>query len=285
MRILITGADGLLGSALTAEARTRKMDVLPLSREGLDVTNAEVVHYAVYDSQPTVIFNCAAFSKVDRAQTEPEEALAVNRDGARNVAESAAEIAALVVHISTDYVFDGKKMEPYLPTDKPAPLNLYGISKLAGEEAVRDAGPDHLIVRTSWLFGAGRKGFVDLVRDALGEGGDPLKIVNDQRSRPTWTRDLAPALLDLVEKGCRGYYHLANSGDCSRLELALEIRAIVESPRAIGPLASEDFAAPARRPEYSVLDLSGAERTLGRALPYWGESLRRFLTEEGKHQA
>ncbi len=278
-RVLITGATGLLGRALTAEARARGLEVFPLHREELDVTDPEAVDAALHDAAPGVVFNCAAFSNVDAAESEPRKALAVNRDGARNVAEAAAREGALMVHISTDYVFDGRKESPYLPTDQPAPLNRYGISKLAGEMAVREAAPEHLIVRTSWLFGEGSAGFVGFVRRALdAPPSDCLTIVSDEWSRPTWVADLAPALLELVEKGARGCLHLANAGSCSRLELALEIRSVLGSEITLCPVPAEEFGAPARRPHYSVLDLSDGERILGRALPHWGEALRRFLS-------
>lgn len=280
MSLLITGARGLLGSAVTAEARRRGQDVLPLSRDELDITDSGAVHAAIRDARPGAVINCAAFSNVDRAEEDTDEAMAINRDGPRNLAEAAAESGSLLVHLSTDYVFDGKKTEPYLPSDQPAPLNLYGISKLAGEAAVRDSGCRHLIVRTSWLFGPGRDDFVDLVRKALTEDEDePLRMVDDQVSRPTWTGTLAPALLDLVEAGARGVLHVANRGTCSRLELALEIREILNSSRPIGPLPSEEYGAPARRPAYSAMDLSGAEAALGRELPHWRTTLRTFLLE------
>ena len=279
MKILITGANGLLGSALAREANDRGIETVALSKGDLDITNAQAVMSLIGESRPNVVFNCAAFSNVDRSETEAEKALLVNRDGARNVALAAREVGARMVHLSTDYVFDGKKETPYLPSDQPAPINLYGISKLAGEAAVREVGGDWMVVRTSWLFGEGKEGFVGLVQKALMEEGDALRVVNDQKSRPTWTGDLAPALLDLVGRGAegRGCFHLANAGYCSRLHLALEIRRILDAERPILPLGSKEYDAPARRPRYSVLDLTDAERTLGRSLPDWEDALRGFL--------
>ncbi len=289
MRVLITGACGLLGKALSAEAARQGHSTFPFRREELDITDAGAVHAALHRTRPDVVFNCAAFSNVDRAEAEPALALAVNRDGAGNVAEAAAGAGAVMVHLSTDYVFDGKQTVPYRPSDPPAPLSHYGRSKLAGERAVRESGAEHLVVRTSWLFGEGSKGFVNFVRHALGLGAasGPVRVVSDETSRPTWIGDLAPALLDLVGKGGRGFLHLANNGSCTRLELALEIRAAMSEPGAppppqggfpeILPVDSGSFGAPARRPLYSVLDLTDAERVLGRPMVPWQTSLRRFL--------
>ena len=196
-------------------------------RMKLLITDAGAIRRAISAFRPTAVVNCAAFSNVDAAQTAPEEALDVNRDGARHLAAAAAEIGAQIVHISTDYVFDGKKTTPYLPTDQPAPLSLYGISKLAGEVAVREAHPEALILRTSWIFGEGGKGFV------------------------AW----------------------------ARLELAHEIRTILGSDREITGVSSETFGAAARRPAYSVLDLTSAEDALGRPLPPWQASLRSYVLD------
>lgn len=280
--------------------------VTPLDREGLDITRREEALRVITGAAPELVVNCAAFSNVDAARAEPREALLVNRDGAGNVALAAAEAGAGVVHISTDYVFDGKKSSPYTPQDQPAPLSLYGISKLAGEMAVLETNPRALIVRTSWIFGGAEKGFVAWVRRQLSQEGPALRIVQDERSRPTYAADLAPALLRLGEVGASGVLHLANAGHCTRLELAEEVRGILGSgqeragpglagagpgPRGAGPgptaaglnrefhgVNSEAFGAPARRPLFSVLDLTEAEKILGGPLPSWQESLRRYLS-------
>jgi dTDP-4-dehydrorhamnose reductase len=226
---------------------------------------------------PDVVYNCAAFSAVDRAEAEPAEALRVNRDGPLNLARSAGSVGALLVHIGTDYVFDGRKSSPYLPTDRPGPVNVYGISKLAGESAVRETAGEHLVVRTSWLFGPGGSGFVAAMSRLFSEDGAPVRVVEDEVSRPTSVEDLAPALLDLVDHGARGLLHLAGSGQCSRLELAEEIRRTLGSRRGLVGVSSESYAAPARRPSYSVLDLGDAHRLLGRELPPWRDALRALL--------
>ena len=277
MKILITGAGGVLGSAVVNAAREGGHTVVALARETLDITDAGESMAAIADARPDAVINCAAFSNVDAAQEFPEEALRVNRDGARNVALAAREVGARMVHLSTDYVFDGKQNTPYLPTDQPAPLNLYGISKLAGEHAVREVAPQALILRTSWIFGSGGTGFVAWARKAFNEEGDPLRIVQDERSRPSWSKELALGILELVGADASGCHHLANTGDCTRLELAKEIRAILGSNRELVGVNSEGFGAPARRPAYSVLDLTSTESILGRPLPPWKDALRKYL--------
>lgn len=277
MKILITGARGVLGSALARAAGEAGTEVLPVGREAMDITDLEAVRRIFADTRPDTVVNCAAFPDVDAAQENLQEALRVNRDGARNVAMAAGEVMAGMVHISTDYVFDGRKTDPYLPSDQPAPLNLYGISKLAGEVAVRDAHPSVLVLRTSWIFGEGGRGFVAWIHGALKEDGPPIRVVADERSRPTFAPELAQGILDLVQAGATGNLHLANSGDCTRMGLAQEVRDILGSDRELIPVSSESFGAPARRPAYSVLDLSGAEAILARSLPTWQQSLKRYL--------
>jgi dTDP-4-dehydrorhamnose reductase len=277
MKILVTGAKGVLGSALVRAGEGAGFTVVPLSREELDITDAGMVEEATLRIRPDAVVNCAAFTDVDGAQHQPQEALRVNRDGARNLAMAGVGVGARTVQISTDYVFDGKKGRPYLPTDQPAPLNLYGITKLAGEVAVREVDQKALVVRTSWIFGEGGPGFVAWVAQALLQEGPPLRVVADERSRPTFAPDLAMGLLSLLRAGVTGCLHLANRGECTRLELAQEIRSILDSPRTLLPTTAEAFGAPARRPAYSVLDLSQAEVVLGSPLPPWRESLRRYL--------
>jgi dTDP-4-dehydrorhamnose reductase len=278
VRVLVTGARGLLGSVLSRVAGERGLRVLATSREELDITDPVAVEAVLERFSPDVVYNCAAFSAVDRAEAHPREALRVNRDGPGHLARGAGAHGAVLVHIGTDYVFDGRKTSPYLPTDRPGPLNVYGISKLAGELAVRETAPEHLVVRTSWLFGPGGSGFVSVMSRLFAEDGGPVRVVEDEVSRPTFVEDLAPALLDLVAAGSRGLLHLAGSGHCNRLELAEEIREILGGHRALVGVSARAYGAPARRPPYSVLDLEDAFRALGRGLPHWRESLGVFLS-------
>ena len=277
MRILVTGAGGLLGSAAVADARTRGWSVAARPRAELDVTDAAAVAEAVASASPDAVLHCAAWTAVDRAEAEPGRALEVNRDGTAAVAEACAAAGALLVYPSTDYVFDGRKGAPYAPDDAPNPLSAYGRSKRAGEEAARRA-PRRLVARTSWLYGAGGKNFVDAVL-ARAERGEALRVVDDQRGRPTWTRSLAAALLDLVERGATGVLHVSDAGEATWRELALEALRLAGLDVPVEPVSTEAWGAPAPRPRESLLDLSETERVLGRPLPHWKESLARYVEE------
>ncbi len=278
LRIAVTGASGLLGARVAREARSRGHDVAALDRAALDVTDAERVRAAMEAYGPDAVIHCAAYTAVDRAEAEPERARSVNVEGTRNLARSAAAVGALMVYPSTDYVFDGRKSTPYLPDDPPNPLSVYGHTKLEGEHAVTEAGCDALVVRTSWLYGAG-KGFVPGIL-GLAAGAGPLRVVDDQTGRPAWVGNAAPLVLALVERGERGVWHLADGGECTRLELAREALRLRGEPIEIEAISTEEFGAAAARPPYSVLDLTRTERALGRAMMDWREALRRFLDEE-----
>ncbi len=274
----MTGAGGLLGSAVAAEAAARGWDAAALPRSALDVTDADAVLRAVDHRRPEAVVHCAAYTAVDRAEAEEAEALRVNRDATRHVAAAAADAGALLLYPSSDYVFDGSKGAPYLPGDPVAPLSAYGRSKAAGEEEARRA-PRHLVVRTSWLYGAGGRNFVDAIL-ARGEAGEPLRVVADQRGRPTWSRSLARALLDLMERGAQGTLHVADRGVATWWELAVEaLRLAGVAGLPVEAIATGDWPAAAPRPAESVLDLGDAERTLGGPLPHWKDSLARHVAE------
>lgn len=275
MRILITGAAGLLGSAVAADAQARGHCVVALDRSDLDVTDARAVMQAVHREQPEVVIHCAAYTAVDRAEAEPELALAVNREGARQVAEASSEVGAVPVYVSTDYVFDGVKGAPYRPDDATAPLSVYGRTKLEGERATATAAPEHLVVRTSWLYG-GDNGFVPAILRRA-ESGEDLRVVDDQEGRPTWAPQAAAAILDLVEQGARGIWHVAGGGSCTWLELARESVRQAGVDCSIAPVSTAEFGAGAPRPPYSVLDLTATEQLLDRPMTDWRESLFRFL--------
>jgi dTDP-4-dehydrorhamnose reductase len=275
MRILITGASGLLGRQVTEIARSRGHDVVGLGRAELDVTDAALVAKAVASHSPEAVVHCAAYTAVDRAESEPDRAYAVNRDGARHVAHAAKDAGAVLLYVSTDYVFDGSARRPYRPDDPTGPLSVYGRSKLEGEEAVRGVGGAWIVVRTSWLYGGG-SGFVPAIlrRAARGEA---LRIVDDQRGRPTWAPDAAATLLDLLERGVRGVWHVAGGGDCTWLDLAREAVALAGYGAPIERTSSAEFGAPARRPSYSVLDLEATERLLGRSMVDWRRALEQYV--------
>jgi dTDP-4-dehydrorhamnose reductase len=278
MRILVTGAAGLLGTAVLREAAARGHETIGLARADLDVTDAKAVTVSVRRHGPDAVVHCAAYARVDRAESEPDVAMAVNRDGARNVAEAAGDTP--MVYISTDYVFDGRSERPYRPDDEPAPLSAYARSKFAGEEVVRAAGGAWIIARTCRLYG-GASGFVPAILTRASRG-EPLRIVNDQTGRPTWAPEAARALVELIEHDVRGVWHVAGGGECNYYELACEAARLAGYDAQIEPITAAEFAAPARRPGYSVLDISATEALLGRPMADWRESLERYVRRDWK---
>jgi dTDP-4-dehydrorhamnose reductase len=277
MRLLVTGGAGMLGQAVAAAATRLGHDVIALSRADLDVTDAEHVRRVVAAAEPRAVVNCAAWTDVDGAETAEAAATAVNGVGAGNVARAAAETGARVVQVSTDYVFDGGKREPWVESDPVAPICAYGRSKLAGEEQVAAATADHAIVRTAWLFGAGGRNFVDTML-ALGEERDEVSVVTDQVGSPTWTCHLADALVEMAERrGDVGIFHGAGAGACTWYELAVEVFADAGMRCRVLPTTSERFPRPARRPAYSVL---GTEREAAPVLPAWQEGVAGYLSEK-----
>lgn len=274
MKLLVTGAGGMLGRAVVDAATRLGHDVRAATRAELDVTDAGHVRLAVLEQRPRAVINCAAYTDVDAAESHPGSAAAINGTGAGNVAAAAAEVGAFVVQVSTDYVFDGSKRAPWVESDRAAPLGIYGESKLAGERAVAAANPLHAIVRTAWLFGAGGKNFVDTML-ALGAEREQVSVVTDQVGCPTWTGHLAGALVELAERPQdTGIHHIASGGSCSWNELALEVfdRAGVDC--RVLPATTKQFPRPAARPAYSVL---ASERDEPILLPPWQAGVAAYL--------
>jgi dTDP-4-dehydrorhamnose reductase len=284
MRLLVTGGAGMLGQAVAAAATRLGHDVVALSRAELDVTDADHVRRVVAAAEPRAVINCAAWTDVDGAETAEAAATAVNGDGAGNVARAAAEVGARIVHVSTDYVFDGERAhagggagEPWIESDTVNPLGAYGRSKLAGEEQVAAATPEHAIVRTAWLYGAGGRNFVDTML-ALGDERDEVSVVTDQVGSPTWTVHLAEGLVELAERGDDvGILHAAGGGACSWYELAVEVFDRAGMRCRVLPTTSDRFPRPARRPAYSVL---GTERDEAPVLPPWQDGVAAYLSEK-----
>ena len=276
MRLLVTGGGGMLGRAVAATATRLGHDVVSLPRAELDITDAANVARIVGVVAPAAVVNCAAFTDVDGAEASEATALRVNGQGAGNVAHAAADAGARVVHVSTDYVFDGSKREPWVESDAPAPLQAYGRTKLAGELAVAEANPDHAIVRAAWLFGAGGTNFADTMLRLCAER-DEVEVVADQCGHPTWTGHLAPALVELAERaGDVGVFHAGGEGQCTWYEFAVEIAHGARLPARVVPTTSARFARPAARPAYSVL---GTEREPAVVLPPWQAGLTAYLEE------
>jgi dTDP-4-dehydrorhamnose reductase len=255
VRVFVAGSSGQLGAALV---RVLGDDVAWAGgREALDVRDGEAVRRVMQAARPDVVINATAYNKVDAAEVETTEALAVNAAGPRHLARAAREAGALVVHVSTDYVFDGTKRTPYTEDDPPRPLSAYGVSKLAGELMVAASGAPFLVVRTSAVFAAGGsrgKGgsFVERIL-ARARAGEPLRVVDDQVVSPTYAPDLAAAIVALLEAGTRGLFHVTGTGSTSWHGFAVAAlrQAGVDVP--VQAVKAKDFAAPAARPAYSVL--------------------------------
>jgi len=283
MKVLLTGATGQAGRELLATA-PQGVKAVALSSRELDVRDQGAVMRKVAGESPEVIINCAAYTAVDRAEEDQEAAFAVNGDGPRHLALAAQSVDAFLVHLSTDFVFDGRQGSPYLPDAPPNPVNVYGQSKLAGEEAVQEAGCRAAIVRTAWLYSRHRSNFV-LTMLKLFTEKDELRVVADQVGSPTWARSLARALWRLVELEHPGVYHWTDSGVASWYDLAMAVyeearlAGLVQREVAIHPVATADYPTSARRPPYSVLDKKESVRILGVEPLHWRVTLRQMLAE------
>jgi dTDP-4-dehydrorhamnose reductase len=278
MRLLVTGAAGMLGTDVVAAARSH--DVVAFARADLDITHADAVRAAVRDVRPDAVINCAAWTNVDLAESEEEQATLINGDGAGHLAAAAAEVGAHIVHVSTDYVFNGAATSPY-PEDAPTgPIGAYGRSKLAGEIAVADAAPSgHAIVRTAWVFGPHGKNFVDTML-RLGAERDELSVVDDQVGCPTYSGHLAPALIEIAETRPHGVLHVTGGGRCSWYGLAVATFERAGMSVKVTPCTTADFPRPAPRPAFSVL---GSTRADAPTLPSWQEGLAAHLAARKVH--
>lgn len=275
MRILITGAGGMLGADVRQAAEQAGHEALALPRAALDIADAGAVARAVAEAAPDVVVNCAAWTNVDGAEAAFGEALAINGPAAGHVATAADAAGAWTLHISSDYVFSGEKSQPYLESDPVAPMSAYGRSKLAGEQAVAAGAPRrHTIVRTAWLFGAHGRCFPKTILRLAAERPE-LTVVADQVGCPTFTGHLARALVGLAEQPVPGVLHVAGGGACSWWEFARQIVVAAGVDCEVRPITTEQYPTPARRPAYSVLR---SERGAP-ALPEWDAGLRDFLSD------
>ncbi len=275
MRILITGAGGMLGHDVQRAAEAAGHAPVAIPRPSLDITDPAAVAAAVQAAAPDVVVNCAAWTDVDGAEARFGDALAVNGAGAGHVAAAAHAVGAWTIHVSTDYVFDGSKREPYLESDPVGPVSAYGRSKLAGEEEVARAAPGrHTIVRSAWLFGAHGRCFPKTILRLASER-DELSVVSDQIGCPTFTGHLAAALVELAEAPRAGILHVAATGTGSWWEFAAAVVAAAGARCEVRPITTAEYPTPARRPAYSVL---GTERGAP-VLPTWQDGLAAFLSE------
>lgn len=279
MKILVTGANGQLGTEVTNLLKENNIDYIGTDRNELDITNKENVMELFSKELPNIIFHCAAYTAVDAAEDEGKEAnYLINEIGSQNIAEAAKKINAKVVYISTDYVFDGSKIENgYKESDLVDPINEYGKAKLLGEKAIQENLDDYYIIRTSWVFGQYGKNFVFTMLN-LSETHEKLTVVNDQFGRPTWTRSLAEFMLYLVENNCDyGIYHFSNDETCTWCDFAKEI--LKDKKTIVEPVASDKFPQKATRPEYSVMNLEKTKST-GFKIINWKQALKEMLLQQ-----
>jgi dTDP-4-dehydrorhamnose reductase len=285
-RIVVLGATGQLGTDLLKTLID--WDLIPLSHSDLDVCDFIYTRKVLSDARPDIVINTVAFTRVDDCEEEVSKAFWVNAFAVRNLAEVCADLDCTLMHISTDYVFGGEKRTPYTEDDTPNPLNVYGVSKLAGEYFVRNICPKHFIIRTSGLYGvAGSSGkggnFVEtMIR--LAKERKPIRVVTDQVLTPTYTRDLAEKIKELLQTGAYGLYHITNSGHCSWYEFAAKIFELLGLKPDFGPTTSVGFGAKARRPAYSVLAHERLKRLGLDDLRPWPEALEAYLKEKGHYQ-
>jgi dTDP-4-dehydrorhamnose reductase len=275
MKVLVTGAGGMLGRDVVAACAARGAEVAPLAHAELDITDGPAVDAAIAAERPDAVVNCAAWTDVDGAEDHEAEATRLNSEAAGIVAAAAAEVGARVLHPSSDYVFDGAKGSPYVESDHTNALSAYGRSKLAGETSVAVANPKHFVVRSSWLFGIAGRNFVDTMLQLAAQQPEVL-VVSDQVGCPTYTAHLAAAIARLIEGESYGIHHLAASGSCSWYEFAQEIFDQTGLECRVMAATTEMLARKAPRPAYSVL---ASERSDAIELPSWRDGLREYLGE------
>lgn len=281
MKVLVTGAAGMLGQDVVAIASAHRHDVVALDHQHLDISDAAAVERRMDRSRPDAVINCAAWSDVDAAERNEAEAMAVNAEGAANLAAATARIEARLVYPSSAYVFDGSKRKPYVESDKPAPLNAYGRSKAAGERATAEGNRRSYVVRSAWLFGPGGSNFVETTL-RLGSDGGHVLVVHDEIGCPTYSGHLAAALVRIIDGPAYGYHHMAGGGQCSWFDFAEEIfRQASVSGRVFGA-KSEMVGHEAERPKYSAL-VSGRETAI--VLPPWERGLSDYLARRARMQA
>ena len=277
-KLLLVGAGGMLARDL--EKATRALpaayELVARTHSQLDIRDRDRVLKEAKRLRPDVIVNCAAYTDVDGAESHPDEAFAVNCAGVENLASAARDVGSLLVHISTDFVFDGRKEGFYVEEDEPNPISTYARSKYEGEERVRSSGVEHLIVRTGWLYGERGNNFVKTIRRLALEKGT-IRVVCDQRGSPTWSVELSEAILSLLAKGGRGTFHAVGEGACSRKEFAEETVRLSELSTTVEGISTKDYDAPARRPQNSALSTEKLFRLTGFRFRPWKEALADFI--------
>lgn len=287
-KILLTGKNGQLGKELQPLLSTIG-ELIAFGKDELDLSNSDQIRDCVQKHQPDIIINAGAYTSVDRAESEPELAHAVNSNAPKILAESAEKIGARLFHISTDYVFDGTKNKPYTEQDKTHPIGVYGRSKQGGEEGIKSHCNNYVILRTAWVYGVYGKGNFVKTMLRLGQEREELKVVFDQVGTPTWTNDIAKAIMGLIAKlpssPVQEIYHFTNSGVASWYDFSIAIfeeAKVLHFPvtvHRVSPIPTEEYPTPAKRPAYSVLSGEKIGKILGTPPPQWRVSLREMLTQ------
>ncbi|MCK5512326.1 MAG: dTDP-4-dehydrorhamnose reductase [Thermodesulfovibrionia bacterium] len=275
MRIALTGSDGMLGSDITKVFTD--VELITLTLRDFDITDLDKTKKNIKEIKPEYLIHAAAYTDVDGSENNPDKAFLVNGIGTRNVAIACQDINCPIVYISTDYVFDGKKKDPYNEWDISNPINKYGLSKLIGENFVTSLTNRFYIVRTSWLYGKNGKNFVDTILRLMSERKE-VEVVDDQKGSPTYTYDLAVTLRELIGKGF-GIYHISNTSQCSWYEFALEIAKLKGMNTNIKPITSNKFKRPAKRPFFSVLNNTMLRLEGIKGLRHWKEALKEYLEQ------
>ena len=284
MKVLVTGASGQLGHEVVRVSSRLGHEIITPSLQDMDFMVPDQVAETVLACRADWVVNCAAFTQVDQAESEPEAAFTVNRDSAGHLAQAVAELDGRLVHISTDFVFDGRQSCPYQEDDLPNPLSVYGQSKLEGEQAVLKAMPAAIVLRTAWVYGAHGENFVKTML-RIAATGKPLRVVNDQTGTPTWAADLASVILPLFDCDAAGVLHYTNAGQTTWYGFAVAI--LEEAARlgfdirtqAVHPVSTDEYPTPATRPAYSVLDTQKIQACLPVPVPEWRDSLKNMLKE------
>lgn len=275
-KVLVTGAHGQLGRAVTKACAARGIDCEGRDIDTLDIGDASAVTRWIETSDPSDLINCAAYTAVDDCETDEQSAMRINGTAVGYLASACNAVDARLVQISTDYVFAGDGDRPYREGDRVAPISAYGRTKLRGEELAVDAHR-HLVVRTAWLYGHSGHNFVETIRGRIEGGIERLRVVGDQRGSPTFCDDLAEAILDLMDASAHGIFHAVNSGETTWHGFAVAIADILGRKIEIEKVTSDEFPRPAARPGYSVLDITKLTRALGRPMPPWRDALARYL--------
>jgi len=284
LKVIVTGSAGMLGYAL-CKAFGSIHEVKGLTHDALDITDREKAISLVRELKPEVVVNSAAIADVDYCERNPEEAFRVNSDGAKNIADAAAAAGALLVHISTDYVFDGEKGSAYAEDDAVNPISAYGKSKLAAERYIIQAGGKYAVIRSSWMFGPEGNSFVDYVIETAEKGGK-IRAISERLGGPTYTADLADAIRGLSEgilrgKASSGIYNISNSGICSRCQFAKEILESCGLAAGVTPITAKEAGGPAPRPRITELDNARIAGVLGYRLRHYREALKDYIKERG----